>query len=194
MSLLRRVLTGASATVVAAGLLTAGAAPASAITSAQCVHDSSTRFLTANDGEYKLWTQTIEDDANNARDLHICFGLGNVVRGDLVVRSRQTASISPELVPIPDDPDCPRLLELQDPIDLMTRLAHDLSGRPAYVCFGVADQTFRLTIGTLPQVTVLDVTLYLDKGTLVTDRFCAVYVGYVNCYTATDEALRFNIV
>lgn len=191
MSQLRRALTGATTmAVLAAGLLVAGAAPASAFTSDQCAHDTSTRLLTGNHGDFKLWLESVEDAEGGYRDTHICFGASTVVRGDLVYRTPIT--VTPDVEIVPTTADCPELISLQDPIDLVTRLGRG-EGYPLTICFGVGEEAFQVTVTAPVEQALLDVTLYLDKGTLVVDRFCSVYVGYPQCYLPSDS-LRFELV
>lgn len=170
MSLLRRALTGATATVVIAAGLLVGATPASAIDSDYCPAADSTRLLTANGGEYKLWVwQTA--NSQGWTETQICFAAGDVIAGDLIIR--HPVQGVPTVTPTLDDQDCVHLLDIQDPVQLLIQLGYALSGNPVYVCVGAGDQAYRIELIMPDPFLTPAVVLYLDRHTLVGDAFCA---------------------
>ena len=164
MSTITRALAVAS---LAAGLATATPALAG---SSFCTHEGSTRLFTANDGTYKLWVDTV--DLGPYNETHVCFGAGNLVRGDYSFRDGLSGTFVPTVTPTVDDPNCPRLLHVQDPVDVMTQFASNLSSNPYHLCFGLTDQAFRITLGTPSPSANPDVHLYLDRTTDVANAVC----------------------
>lgn len=185
MSLPRRALTGVIATV----MLAAGAAPASAVPgSGSCPSAESTRLLTANDGDYKLWVWQTENE-QGWDETHLCFSYNALVAGDLVVRHPVQVRVEPTLQPDLDDEACPESLDVEDPIPLLIRAGNGFSN-PGFICFGIGDQAVRLTFSTPRGELTPAVVLYLDRFTSVGEAFCAV-AGNPFCF---GDHIRIPIV
>ena len=166
MSLLRRALAGATVAVA----LLASTAPADAASSATCVRESSTRLLTANNGEYKIWLQKVTSPYS-ADTYHLCWRTSSVSGGDLVIRTPFRGDPTPTVAYVVNDPSCPDFFTVQDPVQLVTELATQLNN-PYGLCLGVGDgRAVRVSVG-LPWIGWPNVELWLDKYTTVTDTYC----------------------
>jgi hypothetical protein len=177
----QRALAGAATTAtLCAGLLATPALAGSTF----CVHDDSTRLFTANDGTYKLWVETRTVDGY--RETHVCFGAGDTLRGEYSFRDGLGGTFVPTVEPLVDDPACPRLLHVQDPVDVMTRFAQQISTNPYYVCFGLVDQAVRITLGTPSPTASPDTDLHLDRDTEVADAICAAVPTIAGCSGGTE--------
>jgi hypothetical protein len=169
MSLLRRTLAGASVVVALAGSL--GAAPAAADSSGTCVHETSTRLFTAQNGDYKLWVEKQTPEFSGADEYHVCWKTTNVSGGDLVVRSAFRGDATPTFSYVLNDATCPDFFTLQDPVQLVTELGTSLSN-PYDFCVGVDNnRAVRIRLG-IPRVYTPFVELWIDNGTTATDLFC----------------------
>lgn len=193
MSVLRRVLTGACTTVLVTGsLLAGGATPASAHDSTTCRDATSAKFLTANDGDFKLWIDNIATPTG-FREYHVCFGVGSFARGDLLIREPLSGTLVPSIELDPADDNCPALLDIENPIELVLRFGQTLtSGVPGFVCFGIGDGAIRLTLGGPAPVVSLNVDLFLDANTTLWGIYCAQFPASSGCPTGTF--VRINIV
>lgn len=172
---LRRVLAGTSAlTMLSAGLVLGTAAPAAAEGSATCTQTESTRLLTANDGLYKVWLY----QANG--DVHVCFGIGYDLRGDLIFRSGLGGSLVPTVVPDPDASDCASYLHLQDPADLRIQFEWTAS-LPAYFCIGAEGTAVGIALSGANGTVNPRPELWLDFS-LIAQTYCWL-VMESNCYS-----------
>lgn len=174
---LRRALAAATVTVVASSALVLGAAtPASALDSTACPHASSTRLLTANDGEIKLWLYQPADGT-----AYVCFGFGTTASGVLVVEPGLRGDPAPNVIPDPDASDCATYLDVADPVDVDVQFEWSAFLRPflAHLCFGVNGTAVGVSVvggyGTVDP----NVELWLDPFTTL----CAAYSGST-CLTA----------
>lgn len=168
MTLLRRTLAGAS--VLAALAASFGAAPATADSSGTCLHETSTRLFTAQNGDFKLWVDKQTPQFSGADEYHVCWKATNVAGGDLVVRSAFRGDATPTFSYVVNDATCPDFFTLQDPVQLVTEL--DLGSVPSDFCVGIDNnRAVRIRLG-VPQVYTPFVELWIDNGTTVTDLFC----------------------
>jgi hypothetical protein len=164
---LRRALAAVAATAVTTATLLAAAAPARAWYSWYCPEASSTRLLTADNGEYKLWLYQPD-----AAEVHLCYAAGDVVAGEVVFRTGLSGSLLPTVTPVLSDPSCPELFSVQDPVQLVLQLAAQLSN-PYSVCVGIGDGTaVRVTVGTPTVAFSPTVELWLDRYTTAGTTFC----------------------
>lgn len=181
MSFLRRALAGTSATVVLAGALIAGSvAPAAAESSDFCPQATSTRLLTANNGEYKVWLY--KNLTTYGDEYHLCYGVSGGARGDIVVRSGITGSLVPTVDWSLADPNCPNLFTVQDPAEVVTEFGW--SGLS--FCFGATDNSaIRVTFGT-PNVTANPrAELWVERSSLLGQTYCDL-VNDTQCYWSSN--------
>ena len=189
-ALIRRAFTGATLTgVLTVALVAGGTLPAHALNSTFCPHSSSTRYFTANDGEYKLWLKNYYYGTNGFRTTYVCFAASTAAAGVISVSS-PVGNKPVAVTPMTFDPDCPELLHVQDPQEFMTRLMVGLSP-PYYLCFGAYDQSFRVTIET-PAFSAgnTDIHLYLDAGTTLHQVFCTAAPTQAQCANGTDVSIN----
>lgn len=193
MSLLRRALAGVSATVLLTGALVAGtAAPAAAELSSFCPQAGSTRLLTAQGGQYKVWLYQTSNPYNGSTEYHLCYAASPDVAGDLVIRTGITGSVFPYVDYNVADQNCPDFFTLQDPIQYVTQLG--TSYYPYYsFCFGAGEGTdtsaVRVTFG-LPTLTANPrVELWVDRYTTVANWYCATVNDY-QCRYTYNPAIR----
>lgn len=172
MSLLRRVLAGASVTAaVAAAVLVGGATPAAAEYSGTCIREQSTRLLTANGGDIKLWVQNVTDQYGN-QSTHICWKSSSVSGGDIVYRSPFRGSPIPTVEYVVNDSTCRNYFTIEDPVQLVTELEAYLLSNPAGFCLGIGEnRAVRVELGT-PSIGFPGVEVWLDKGTELTNAYC----------------------
>lgn len=167
MSLFRRTLAGASVLAALAGSFVATPASADS-SSATCNHATSTRLLTAQEGEYKLWVEKVTPLYYGADEYHICWKLSDVTAGDLVLRSAFRGDPTPTFSYVVNDATCPDFFTLQDPIQLVT----ELRANPTDFCVGVDNnRAIRIRLG-VPSVHIPWVELWLDKDTAAGEAFC----------------------
>ena len=170
---LRRALAAATATVAASAALLVGATPASALDSTVCPQATSTRLLTANDGEYKVWLYQPADGT-----VYVCFVAGPTYGGGvLMFRTGLTGSLIPSVIPDPDASDCDSYLHLQDPVDVEIEFGWTAWLPPFYLCFGVEGTAVGLTVTAANGSVNPSVELWLDAAsglcTLVTNYYCS---------------------
>lgn len=180
MSFLRRALAGASATALLAGALIAGSvAPASAESSSFCPSAGSTRLLTANNGDYKVWvykTLTTYGD-----EYHLCYGASNLGRGDIVLRAGVAGTLVPTVGWSLTDPNCPDFFTVQDPVELVTEFGW---GSLTSICFGVTEgSAVRLTVG-LPDPRIG------PRAELWVERYS--YLGTTYCGLVNDTQCNYS--
>lgn len=163
MSLLRRALTGAFATALAATALTALAPPAAAF-SDFCPYDESTRLLTARGRDVRLWVY--EDPYSwNGRTV-VCFMAGeDVVGGSLTVYGSPLSDGPPSVTPDLDYEGCPDLVDVEDPVTVVVEAG--------LICVGFGrDAAVALSV-SLPYVNVQEAYLILDEESEVGRAVCA---------------------
>ena len=180
---LRRALAAATGTVVASSALVLGAAtPASALDSTACPHSSSTRLLTADDGDVKLWLYQPAGDT-----AYVCFGSGTTARGVLVFEAGLGGSLVPTVTPDPDASDCATFLHLQDPADVNVQFEVHPFLRPfrTSFCFGVNGTAVGVSVVGGNGAVDPNVELWLDPFTTL----CATYSG-----TTCSTARRIDVV
>ncbi len=194
MSLLRRALAGASATVLLTGALVAGGtAPAAAETSSFCPHAGSTRLFTANGGQYKVWLYQTANPYNGSLEYHLCYAASPDVAGDLVIRTGVTGSLVPYVDYNTSDQNCPDFFTVQDPIQFVSQLG--TSYWPYYsFCFGAGEGTdtsaVRVTFG-LPTIWAApSVELWVDRYTTVATAYCKAVNDYQCRYPQYYPAIR----
>jgi len=172
----RRALTLAAVVACAAY----GATPASAY-SDQCAHETSTRLLTAQDREYKVW---IEESAGRT---YVCFlarvtagevdlgeaGLGTVSLGsvDLLAGSIDLGDPAgpgaPEITP---DTGCvDDVVDVEDPVTVSVDSTVPGGGLDVCVEFGTVP--FSLTV-TLPAPDAGRIVLEVDRDSVVGETLC----------------------
>lgn len=172
---LRRVLAGASAlTLVSAALVLGGASTASAEDSNFCPELGSTRLLTANDGQYKVWLY----QANG--ETHLCFGVTSYARGDLLFRTGLSGSLIPTVVPDVSADDCDVYFHLQDPADVVINLDTDTSSPSYYLCFGAEGSAVGVAITSANGSVNPSPELWLDYSTVA--RYYCTYVLGGGCF------------
>jgi hypothetical protein len=182
MSFLRRALAGASATALLTGALVAGsAAPASAESSSFCPQAASTRLLTANNGDYKVWLY--RNVTAYGDEYHLCYGATTLGRGDIVLRAGVTGSIVPTVTYTLSDPNCPDFFTIQDPVQVVTEFNW---GTLTSICFGADDgSAVRVTIG-LPNPSVRPrAELWVERYSALGSEYCAL-VNDTQCYYSSD--------
>lgn len=174
MSFIRRALTGVAATALLAGAIVTGTAAPAAADSSACPEASSTRLLTANGDDYKLWIYQ-----PSGSEIHICYSVGwvpfsgAVQAGEVVVRTGQSGSFVPSVTPVTNDSTCPDFFNLEDPADLLIEgYLIDLSDPYSY-CFGFGDNAaFRVTIDTANGSLNPSAEIWIDRDSYVLYLAC----------------------
>ncbi|HWL35913.1 MAG TPA: hypothetical protein VNQ77_06945 [Frankiaceae bacterium] len=182
MSFLRRALAGVSATTLLAGALIAGTvAPAAAEPSTFCPQATSTRLLTANEGDYKLWI--FKNVTTYGDEYHICYGASNLGRGDIVIRAGVGGTLVPTVGWTLTDPNCPDFFTVQDPVELVTELGW---GSLTSICFGVTDgSAVRLTVGLPDPRFSPRAELWVERYSYLGSTYCSL-VNDTQCYYSND--------
>lgn len=166
MTRARRRTLAATLTIVCTSGLVAGAAPASAEDSTFCPQSSSTRLLTANDGDYKIWLY------QPGQEVHVCWAADGAVGGAFVFRTGLGGTLVPVVTADPNDTTCPAFIHVQEPVDLMTRLGLATSS-PYSVCIGVGGgNAVRVTVTTPTGTANPQAEIWLDGGTSVAYEYC----------------------
>ena len=164
---LRRALAGVAATTLAcSALFLAGATPASAEDSSVCPQASSTRLLTANDGQYKVWLY----QATNGTS-YVCFASTDIVDGVFVVETGLSGTLVPTLSP-DVSADCNSYFNLQDPVDAMLQWQWTSFTPPMYFCLGVNGTAVGFTLTGPSGSANPDVDLWLDSGSTAAWLYC----------------------
>jgi len=171
-----RAVSGLAATVVtAAALVATSATPTAAMTSEFCPYATSTRLLTANDGDYKLWLYQ-----PGTHDLYVCFGALDVLSGTFELHTGVTGTLVPTVTPTVPGASCPDLLHVQDPVDVVLQFRAALTGSPVSICFGLGDGSAVRIDVAMPTGTVNPrEILWLDHGTTPADAYCET-IGWIN--------------
>jgi hypothetical protein len=182
-----RAVSGVAATVVSAAVLVATtAAPAAARTSEFCPSATSTRLLTANDGDYKLWLYQ-----PGVHDLYVCFGALDVVRGAFEFHTGVTGTLVPTVTPTVAGASCPDLLHVQDPAEVVVQLQASLTASPVSLCFGLGDgSAVRIDVAMPTGTASPREILWLDHGTAPAAAYCDT-IGWINpsCDPAKYDAV-----
>lgn len=161
MSLLRRTLTGAFATALAATALTVAAPPAAAF-SDDCPFEGSTRLLTAEDRSIRLWVY--EQASQWDPVTYVCFKVDDEVGGSLHIHGTGLAGDPPSVTPDLSYQGCPDYIDVEDPVRVVVKVGG--------ICVGFGDDIGIALSVALPQVGLGEVHLLLDGGTLVADAVC----------------------
>lgn len=160
----RRALAAASALVtLSAALLLGTATPAAAEGSDFCPENGSVRLVTLNDGNaLKIWLYQTNGD------LHVCFNVEHLVKGDLILRGGVSAGVGPQVDYDIDAFDCTWILHLEDPAELIVKLNPSL---PGYFCIGVNDRNIGISINPGNGTVSPSPELWLDD-TLLAFELC----------------------
>ena len=161
MSLFRRALTGTFATALATTALTVAAPPAAAF-SGDCPYEGSTRLLTAQNREVRLWVYSEDSPWDPAT--FVCFKEHSEVGGSLHIHGTGLAGDPPSVTPDLSYEGCPGLLDVEDPVHVVVEAG--------FICVGFGEDSAIALSVTLPQVALGEVHLLLDSGTLVANAVC----------------------
>ncbi|HEV2891006.1 MAG TPA: hypothetical protein VGX28_11595 [Frankiaceae bacterium] len=168
---MRRLATALAAAVVAAGALVATAAPASAA-SGECPYDRSTRLLTADDRNDRVW---VYDDGWYWT--RVCFRFGASVAGSLDI-AKPHVNQTPNVTLERDwSAYCPDVFDVEDPVVVLLE-AGLFNGRT--LCVGVAGEAYAINV-TFWSIDMPHIVLSLDRGTPLAATYCDVFPEAYAC-------------
>jgi hypothetical protein len=172
LSSIFRTLAAAAAGVVAAAALVVTATPASA-SSGLCPYEASTRLLTADDRNYRVWV-VAEDAYGRTR---VCFRFGPDVAGSLIISDAYLGHAPNVTVERDFGVYCPDIFDIEDPVVVLLE-AGLFVGRT--LCIGVAGEAYAINV-TFPSYDMPRVVLSLDRGSALARTYCDVFPETYAC-------------
>lgn len=166
-----KIVRSLAAAALATAAVVATAAPASA-SSLMCRYETSTRLLTADDRNYRVWIQD-EDDKTG----RVCFRFGSDVAGSLIVSEPYVGDQPNVTVERDFGAYCPDIFDVEDPVVVLLE-AGLFVGRT--LCVGVAGEAYAINV-SFANIDYPYAYLDFDRGTPLARTYCDVFPQSFGC-------------